>query len=304
MRIGVSLKSVYAVDDVRDGARHMVERARAAADAGLDSLFVGDHHVTPLAYYQNTAILGRLLAEWDARPAGALYLLPLWHPVLVAEQIGTLAAIAQGRFVLQCALGGGEQQFAGMGVDVRRRPSRFEAALDTIRRLCRGEEVTVEEGPYPVRGARIAPVPPEPLEVWIGAAAPPAIDRAARLGDAWLAGPELTPSMAREQLDQYREACERHGRTPTCVPIRRDVYVGATRDDVTKHAEPVVAAGYRGFDPAALVVGTVDEVAEQLRVFGEMGYTDVIVRQLVDDQDAALGSIARVGEVRSLLLDA
>ncbi|HEX2564828.1 MAG TPA: hypothetical protein VHK25_12975 [Acidimicrobiales bacterium] len=33
-------------------------------------------------------MLGRLLAEWGDRPAGALYLLPLWNPVLVAEQVG------------------------------------------------------------------------------------------------------------------------------------------------------------------------------------------------------------------------
>ncbi len=92
--IGASLRSGYAPPDVRTGARWMVERARAAADAGLDSLFVGDHHNVPVPYYQNVPILGRLLAEWDDRPAGALFLLPLWHPVLVAEQIGTLAAIA------------------------------------------------------------------------------------------------------------------------------------------------------------------------------------------------------------------
>ena len=72
----------------------MIERARAAADAGLDSLFIGDHHNVPVPYYQNVPMLGRLLAEWDDRPAGALFLLPLWHPVLVAEQIGTLASIA------------------------------------------------------------------------------------------------------------------------------------------------------------------------------------------------------------------
>ncbi|HEV7536587.1 MAG TPA: LLM class flavin-dependent oxidoreductase, partial [Acidimicrobiia bacterium] len=110
MKIGTSLRSSYPVADPREGARWMIERAAAAAAAGLDSLFVGDHHATgPVPYYQNSAILGRLLAEWGDRPAGALYLLPAWNPVLVAEQIGTLAALAQGRFVLQCAVGGGDQ---------------------------------------------------------------------------------------------------------------------------------------------------------------------------------------------------
>lgn len=303
MRIGVSLKSAYAVDDVRDGARWMVERARAARDAGLDSLFVGDHHAVPVPYYQNTAVLGRLLAEWGDAPAGALYLLPLWPPVLLAEQVGTLASLHEGPFVMQCAVGGGEQQFAAMGADPRTRGRRFEEALTVVQRLLGGEEVSAP-GPFGISGARIAPVPPEPVEVWIGASAPPAIDRAARMGDAWLAGPELTLDDARDQLGRYRDSCERHGRTPTCVPIRRDVFVGSSPDDVDRHARPVVEAGYRGFDPDALVVGTVPEVAEQLRRYGELGFTDVLVRQLVDDQAAALASLERISEVKQLVADA
>jgi hypothetical protein len=42
-------------------------------------IFVGDQHVSPTPYYQNTPIFVRLLAEWGAAPAGCLFLLPLWH---------------------------------------------------------------------------------------------------------------------------------------------------------------------------------------------------------------------------------
>src|SRR5438093_12955087 len=137
----------------------MVERAAAAPAARLDSLFVGDHHGTgPVPYYQNSSILGRLLAEWDERPAGALYLLPLWNPVLVAEQVGTLAALAKGPFVLQCAVGGGDDQFRAMGVPLAGRGAVFEHHLGVVHRLLAGEEVD---------GARVAPTPAEPFEVWI-----------------------------------------------------------------------------------------------------------------------------------------
>jgi alkanesulfonate monooxygenase SsuD/methylene tetrahydromethanopterin reductase-like flavin-dependent oxidoreductase (luciferase family) len=101
----------------------MIERAAAARRAALDSLFIGDQHASPTPYYQNTPMLGRLLAEWGEAPAGCLFLLPLWHPVLVAEQIGTLAAIAQGSFIMQCGLGWGDDRFAAMGVNIRTRPS-------------------------------------------------------------------------------------------------------------------------------------------------------------------------------------
>ncbi|MCZ6709536.1 MAG: LLM class flavin-dependent oxidoreductase, partial [Gammaproteobacteria bacterium] len=93
MRIGISICSSYTLDDPRKGARYMVERARAARQADLDTLFVGDHHVTPSPYFQNVPMLGRMLAEWGDKPAGALFLLPLWNPVLLAEQIATLASV-------------------------------------------------------------------------------------------------------------------------------------------------------------------------------------------------------------------
>lgn len=304
MRVGVSLRTGYATDDHRLGAQWVIERAVAARDAGLDSLFVGDHHATgPFPYYQNVPMMGRLLAEWDERPAGVLMLLPLWPPVLAAEQLGTLASIAKGRFILQCAIGGGEHQFAAMGMEERTRPSRFEAGLGIIRRLLAGEEVTMD-GPYDVHAARVAPVPPEPLEVWIGASADTAIDRAARLGDGWLANADVVPDEARTQAETYRAACERHGRTPTAVAIRRDVHVGADADDAARVAEPVVAGGYRGFRPEACTYGSAEQVAERFATYAEMGYTDVIVRHLADDQPEVLRSVDRLAKVRELLRDA
>lgn len=302
MRIGVSLRSGYPPMDARTGARWMIDRARAASAAGLDSLFVGDHHNVPVPYYQNVPMIGRLLAEWDERPAGALFLLPLWHPVLVAEQIGTLASIAQGPFIMQCALGGGAEQFDALGIPIRQRPSRFVAVLDIVRRLCAGEEVSTDS-PYAIAQARIAPIPPQPLEVWIGAAAPPAIDRAARLGDAFLIGPEATPGQVRELVGIYREACDRHGRTPGPIAVRRDVHVGSDDADASRVAGPIVDRGYRGFDPEAPVVGGVGAVAEAFADLGAAGCTDVIVRHLADDQDEVLASFDRLGAVRTSVND-
>jgi alkanesulfonate monooxygenase SsuD/methylene tetrahydromethanopterin reductase-like flavin-dependent oxidoreductase (luciferase family) len=292
MLVGTSLRSGYPPVDARVGARWMIERARAAAGAGLDSLFVGDHHNVPVPYYQNVAILGRLLAEWDSRPAGALFLLPLWHPVLLAEQIGTLASVAQGPFIMQCAIGGGRDQFEAFGVELRQRPRRFEAALDVVRRLCAGEEVSLDE-PWRITNARVAPVPPQRLEIWIGAAAPA----------AFLIGPEATPAHVPELVTRYRDACARHGAPGTRIAVRRDVHVGADDADAERVGGPVVAGGYRGIDPAALVVGGVNKVADAFAQLGEYGCTDVIVRHLASEQSEVLRSFERLGNVRARLGD-
>lgn len=303
MRVSISVQSAYNVDDPREGARRMIGRARAAREAGLDALFVGDHHATALPYYQNTAILGRMLAEWGDRPAGALYLLPLWHPLIVAEQVGTLASLIPGRFILQCAIGPADNQFEAMGVPVRQRPSRFEQSLSILRRLWSGETVTTggENDRFGLREARVSPCPPEPVEVWIGASAPPAIDRAARLGDGWLAAPGLASAEASEQLGLYWEACERHGRTAGACAIRRDVYVGETEEEAEKAAAGVISRGYRGFPREALIVGDSERVAAAFAELDEIGYDEVVVRHLVQDPSRVLRSIGRLAEVKALL---
>ena len=241
----------------------MIERATAARRAGLDSLFVGDHHATAGPYYQNVPILGRLLAEWGDAPAGCLFLLPLWNPVLVAEQVGTLAAIARGRFILQCGLGTDEAQFRAMGAELRYRPSAFEESLGIVRRLLAGETVS-SSGRFVFSGARLALRPSEPVDVWIGATAEPAIDRAARLGDGWLAAPGITPEEARTQAAYYHARCQTHGANPhgrrhPAGHLRRRVTA-----DVEATAGPILARGHRGFNRAALIAGTVDEVADTL----------------------------------------
>jgi alkanesulfonate monooxygenase SsuD/methylene tetrahydromethanopterin reductase-like flavin-dependent oxidoreductase (luciferase family) len=299
MKVGISLTSNHAdAKDPRQGARWMIERTAAARRAGLAALFIGDRHVTPTPYYQNTPMLGRLLAEWGAAPAGCLFLLPLWHPVLVAEQIGTLAAIAQGPFIMQCGLGDGEAQFAAMGANIKTRPSAFEEALDIVRRLLAGETVNSSRR-FRVAKASIGLRPAESVEVWIGASASPAIDRAARLAEGWIASPSLTREAARAQADFYQERCAAYGKRPGAVVLRRDIYVGESSADARTVLQQALSKGYRGIPAEALIAGSIDEVTEEFRTLGELGYTDILVRHLTNDQAKVLGSLARLEKVRA-----
>src|SRR6201993_3394556 len=92
---------------------------------------------------------------------------------------------------------------------------------------------------FRVAEASLALRPAEPVKVWIGASAPPAIDRAARLTEGWIASPSLTPEEARAQADLYRERCTAYGRRPGAIVLRRDVYVGESPSEaqaVLQHA--------------------------------------------------------------------
>ncbi len=228
MRIGISVTSAFDVADVRVGAQYMIEQARAARDAKLASLFVGDHHVTPRPYYQNSPMLGRLLAEWGDRAAGALYLLPLWNPVLVAEQTATLACINRGRSSCNAASARDERQSSGMGVDIRLRPSMFEESLDDDSRAVARRE----------RHRRRSLASAQEPHLAVAAGADRSVDRRFGQGrDRSRRAPRRC--VARRSRNGFRNRASthrrlprsvlRHNRTPTTIAIRRDTHVGASR---------------------------------------------------------------------------
>jgi len=278
----------------------MIERARVARQADLDSLFVGDHHVTASPYYQNTPMLGRLLAEWHNKPAGALYLLPLWHPVLLAEQIATLAAITPGRFIMQCGLGWEPHQSAGMGVDIKQRAAMFEASLEVMQRLWAGETVS-ENRFWNIQDAHIAPLPAQSIEVWVGSGAPAALHRTARMGEGWLASPSLDRATAAHQLNQYRQACAEFDRKPRAIAIRRDIFIGDNHSEAQSFKQRMIVKGYRGFAEEAILAGTVETVAAEFAALAELGFTDIVVRNMASDQSAALATIERLAQVKQVL---
>ncbi len=308
MRVGISIGTAFSTDGPRgqrEGPLSVLSQAQAADRAGLDTLTLGDHHSTgPAGYVQNVPMLGRVLSEWTERQVGCLFLVPLWHPVLMAEQIGTLAAMSSGPFIVQTGLGAGADQFRAMGADLGQRAARLEEGILVVQALLRGE--TVDSDLCAVIGARIAPLPPEGAEWWIGGGVPKAIGRAARLGDCWYGNADLTPETAARDIEIYREACARYGRIPVRIPIRKDVLITEGRADAEKVGDALVASGYRGFERKAVAYGDPAGVAEQLSVFKDLGFTDIIIRTMSPlppeiGPDAAARSVELAGEVRARL---
>ena len=321
MRIGVSLSSTHQVEDHRDGARSMIERASVAYEAGLDHLGIGDHHSSRVPYYQNVPMLGRLLAEWRERPAGARFLLPLWSPVLLAEQIGTLASMHDGTFVVQTGLGGRPAEFAAMGRDIRRRVGDFEETVRVVQGLLAGETVSSER--FGIVDAAIAPRPMGRVEWWMGSGVDAGLARAARLGDAWYASPSLTFDVGREMAARFREhwdqnarakpagaaaqsgaagvayrAADGEGDGPKLV-LRQDGVIADTAEEAWALAQPILERGYRGMTAEHLAIGSVSDVAARFERWAAAGFTDISMRQMSIDQSAAVHSLGLLGEVRA-----
>ena len=298
MRIGLSLSSTHLVSDPAQGAAAMIERAAAGAAAGLDFLTVGDRHATGAPYFQNTPMMGRLVAEWPANPEqqiGCLFLLPLWNPVLVAEHVATLASLHPGRFIVQTGAGGGEGQFAAMGRRLNRRGRDVEESIRVIRGLLAGETVTSER--FDLRDAQVSPTTTQAPEWWLGGHSDAAIDRAARLGGSLYLGP-TSQAAAADAIDRYRRACDEHGHTPERIVARIDLLVADTNAEADTVADAIVAAGYRGMSRADVVAGDVDLVASVIERYRPLGVTDVAIRQISAPRPVAVRSVELLGAVR------
>lgn len=298
MRIGLSMSSSLQSDHPGDAAGWMIERARAADAVELDSLTLGDQHAAASPYYQNTPMLGRLMAEWGQRPVGCLFLLPLWHPVLVAEQIGTLASLSRATFVVQTGIGAGPHRFAAFNADMATRGSVLEESVRVVKALLAGTPV---ESPLVGGPVEIGLRPAQMVEWWIGGGpARPGIERAARIGDAWYASPRPTPAEAAIELDVYLASCAQHGTDPRPI-IRKDVVVAPDGAAAKARAADLVDRGYRGMSMEHVVAGDPQEVADRFAEYAELGFTDMICRCMGPDQRAALETIEQLGDVRARL---
>lgn len=299
--IGISIRSSYGRGIApREGAAQILQRAQAASEANLDSLFLGDHHATQTPYYQNVPMMGRLLAEWRGPEAGILLLLPLWQPVLAAELITTLASLTESRFILQCGIGYGTPQFAAMGADHTHRGERFERALTLLPALWAGKTVT--DSLWDIHQAVISPLPPEPIDLWIGATAPVALRRVAKTGHSWLADPGLAIDALIKKRDRYYTECQKLGQPPAArMTVRRDVHIAESKAESEALRAQLLIRGYRGIDPDALVIATIDEACEHFGALAALGFTDIITRHLHPDPQAAIESIQRLGEVRTAI---
>lgn len=297
----------------------MAEEARAARDSGFESIWCPHHYVVhPMRMFQPHEVLARLSAEVPGFRIGTgILLLSMMNPVQVAEQAATLDWMTDGGYVLSAGLGYRAEEFQSMGVDRKFRLSRFVEAIEVIRRLWTEERVTHHGQHFHLDdiGLSARPRNPEGCPIWIGGAVPPAVERAAQIGDAWLASFTTDPEVMRGLFKTYRAALPAN-RTPE-MPICREAFVGASEADAFARCRATLIdkyAAYASWDndnvaderPFAdrfdeyrkdrFLIGDVEQIKDEVaRYREELGVTTMILRMNWPgtDFDQSLASIKR-----------
>ena len=303
MRIGMSLTSSYPTSGNSESLMaNLIEQVELMAELGFYSVSLGDHHVTTQSYFQVLPTISRLSAHTADMKLLPLFLLPFYNPILLAEQIGTLDAISGGRTTVICGLGHQPEAHLAFQTPQRVRVSRFVETLEVLRLLWREDNVDYHGKHYSFNGISINPKPlSQPLQIWFGSGADPAIRRTAQLADAWVISPGWPPDLIKEKLKTYREflqECRRDEHVANLV-LRRDVHLGVDAEAARREAHDLFETGYRGFGPKeiadSLIVGGPGECIRYLENMEQMGITDVLFRCALDEREAALQTIRLLG---------
>lgn len=200
-----------------------------AEDLGFDFVGFAEHHGSPYVYpYALPALAAVAARTRRVRLVSTILLLPLYHPLRIAEDGALLDVISGGRFVLGVAAAYAPTEFAAFGVPLAERRRRMEEWVPLIRRLWTEDEVTYAGPEATLRSFRLFPRPvQQPPPIWIGGVVPAAIRRAARLGDAYFLG--ATPMLAevRERLALFAAALAERGERLAGkeVPLLRYLFV-------------------------------------------------------------------------------
>lgn len=167
----------------------MRTQARLAESLGFEILWAHEHHSGGMMYPDPLMTLTALAPETERIGLGTnMLLLPIHHPVRVAQAAAMVDVLSDGRLHLGVANGYSPADLATFGVDHSRRGARLSAGIELIRALWTEDEVTRAGEDFQLEGFQLFPKPlqkPAPL-IYVGGHARKAIERAARLGDRYL----------------------------------------------------------------------------------------------------------------------
>jgi len=192
-----------------------------ADELGMHSAWIGEHHFNSLGVLScPDLVLSYIAARTkNIRLAPAVTVLPLHHPIRVAEQWATLDLLSNGRVDFACGRGYDSREYDPFGVSFADNQGIFEEGLEVVRKLWAADERISHHGThYRFDNVRITPKPVQrPLPAYVGSFSKPSIELAARLGCGLIVAPfaaAISYGGLKQVADLYHETCAKHGTKP------------------------------------------------------------------------------------------
>lgn len=200
----------------------IVDEAVYADELGYHSAWIGEHHFNSLGVLScPDLVLANVAARTKRiRLAPAVTVLPLHHPIRVAEQWATLDLLSNGRVDWAAGRGYDRREYEPFKVDFNDNQAIFEEGMELVGRLWSsgGERITHKGKYYQFEDVRITPQPVQkPIPSYVASFSKPSIELAARLGCGLVVAPfaaAMTFGGLKQVEQLYHETCAKAGTKP------------------------------------------------------------------------------------------
>jgi natural product biosynthesis luciferase-like monooxygenase protein len=226
-----------------------------AEEFGFDSLWPAEHHFSEYGYCASPAVTLAALAArtQNVRLGTGVVVLPLNHPLRVAEEYAMIDLLSGGRVDLGVGRGYQPHEFAGYGVDQSRSRDIFHESIEIIQKAWTEESFSYEGGFYQVHDLNVRPKPlqqPHP-PIWMASLSPQTFEICGRCGFNLMCAPVFGFDVNRGAafIQQYRDALKGHGRDPAQFEIAGLVmtYVAETTQEALDDFADAVMWYYKTF---------------------------------------------------------
>jgi alkanesulfonate monooxygenase SsuD/methylene tetrahydromethanopterin reductase-like flavin-dependent oxidoreductase (luciferase family) len=215
----------------------IIDEAVYADEIGLHSAWIGEHHFSTLGVLSCPDLALTYVAARTRciRLAPAVTVLPLHHPIRVAEQWATLDLLSGGRVDFAAGRGYDRREYNPLGVSFDDNQSIFEEGMEVVRRLWSADAPISHRGRhFAFDDVAITPQPVQrPIPAYVGSFSRPSIELAARLGCGLIVAPfaaALSFGGLRQVADLYHATCAKHGTTPGRLMCSYFIHFADTRD--------------------------------------------------------------------------
>ena len=216
----------------------IIDEAEYAEQLGFHSAWIGEHHFSTLGVLSCPDLALSYIAARThrIRLAPAVTVLPLHHPIRVAEQWATLDLLSGGRVDFAAGRGYDRREYLPLGVSFENNQSIFEEGMEVVRRLWSADAPISHQGRhYTFDDIMITPRPVQrPIPAYVASFSQPSIELAARLGCGLIVAPfaaALSYGGLRQVAELYHATCARHGTTPGRLMCSYFIHFADTPDD-------------------------------------------------------------------------
>jgi len=190
-------------------------------EVGLHSAWIGEHHFSTLGVLScpDLVLANVATRTKQIRLAPAVTVLPLHHPIRVAEQWATLDLLSGGRVDFAAGRGYDRREYLPLGVSFENNQEIFEEGMELVRRLWASEKPISHHGKhYRFDDVAITPKPLQrPLPAYVASFSRPSIELAGRLGCGLIVAPfaaAMTYGGLRQVAELYHQTTAKHGQPP------------------------------------------------------------------------------------------